>query len=73
MFFSNDIFTLVRQLRYGFIRMVQENNRSELQRLDRERKEDILVMLKGFVTSQVLCRALYPIIFCDDAFVEKKC
>jgi len=31
---------------------MQENNRSELQRLDRERKEDFLVMLKGFVASQ---------------------
>ncbi|RLN00124.1 sorting nexin 2B [Panicum miliaceum] len=31
---------------------IKENNRSELQLLDRERKEDILVMLKGFVTSQ---------------------
>jgi len=31
---------------------IKENNRSELQRLDRERKEDFLVMLKGFVASQ---------------------
>ncbi|KAL6620043.1 hypothetical protein ACP70R_035182 [Stipagrostis hirtigluma subsp. patula] len=32
---------------------IKENNRSELQRLDREKKEDFLDMLKGFVTSQV--------------------
>ncbi|GJM88306.1 hypothetical protein PR202_ga04355 [Eleusine coracana subsp. coracana] len=31
---------------------IKENNRSELHRLDRERKEDFLEMLKGFVTSQ---------------------
>jgi hypothetical protein len=33
---------------------MQENNRSELHRLDKERKEDFLEMLKGFVTTQVL-------------------
>jgi hypothetical protein len=32
---------------------MQENNRSELQRLDSERKQDFLVMLKGFVATQV--------------------
>ncbi|KAL6865040.1 hypothetical protein ACP4OV_016191 [Aristida adscensionis] len=32
---------------------IKENNRNELQRLDREKKEDFLDMLKGFVTSQV--------------------
>lgn len=31
---------------------IKEHNRSELQRLDRERKEDFLAMLKGFVASQ---------------------
>ncbi|TKW27905.1 hypothetical protein SEVIR_3G288600v4 [Setaria viridis] len=31
---------------------IKENNRSELQRLDTERKEDFLAMLKGFVASQ---------------------
>ncbi|KAG0517619.1 hypothetical protein BDA96_09G105100 [Sorghum bicolor] len=31
---------------------IKENNRSELQRLDSERKQDFLVMLKGFVASQ---------------------
>ncbi|XP_066367724.1 sorting nexin 2B-like [Miscanthus floridulus] len=31
---------------------IKENNRSELHRLDSERKQDFLVMLKGFVASQ---------------------
>ncbi|KAK1271736.1 Sorting nexin 2B [Acorus gramineus] len=32
---------------------IKENNRSELERLDRERREDFLNMLKGFVINQV--------------------
>lgn len=32
---------------------MQENNRTELERLDRERKADFLTMLKGFVLNQV--------------------
>lgn len=32
---------------------LQENNRSELERLDRERQNDFLNMLKGFVYNQV--------------------
>jgi hypothetical protein len=32
---------------------MQENNRSELERLDRERQADFLNMLKGFVVNQV--------------------
>lgn len=32
---------------------IKENNRSELERLDRERQDDFLNMLKGFVVSQV--------------------
>lgn len=32
---------------------IKENNRTELERLDRERKADFLNMLKGFVVSQV--------------------
>ncbi|KAF6144818.1 hypothetical protein GIB67_038917 [Kingdonia uniflora] len=32
---------------------IKENNRSELERLDKERHEDFLSMLKGFVISQV--------------------
>ena len=47
--------TLVMQLRSDRnLYDMQENNRSELQRLDSERKQDFLVMLKGFVASQVL-------------------
>jgi hypothetical protein len=37
---------------------MQENNRSELNRLDREKKEDMLEMIKGYVTSQVLFSSL---------------
>ena len=33
--------------------LMQENNRTELERLDRERQADFLNMLKGFVVSQV--------------------
>ncbi|KAL3530943.1 hypothetical protein ACH5RR_010265 [Cinchona calisaya] len=32
---------------------IKENNRSEIERLDRERRTDFVNMLKGFVTSQV--------------------
>ncbi|OVA07834.1 Phox homologous domain [Macleaya cordata] len=32
---------------------IKENNRSELERLDRERQDDFLSMLKGFVVNQV--------------------
>lgn len=32
---------------------MQENNRSELERVDRERHEDFMGMLKGFVLNQV--------------------
>lgn len=37
---------------------MQENNRSELNRLDREKEEDMLEMIKGYVTSQVLFSSL---------------
>ncbi|KAJ8509996.1 hypothetical protein OPV22_000430 [Ensete ventricosum] len=33
---------------------IKENNKNELERLDRERHEDFLVMLKGFVSNQVI-------------------
>lgn len=33
--------------------VIQENNRTELERFDRERKADFLDMLKGFVVNQV--------------------
>jgi len=32
---------------------MQENNRSELERIDKERQVDFLNMLKGFVVNQV--------------------
>lgn len=32
---------------------MQENNKSELARLDRERRADFVSMLKGFVVNQV--------------------
>jgi hypothetical protein len=32
---------------------MQENNRTELERFDRERKADLLNMMKGFVLNQV--------------------
>lgn len=32
---------------------MQENNRNELERLDRERHDDFMGMLKGFVLNQV--------------------
>ncbi|RAL37358.1 hypothetical protein DM860_000052 [Cuscuta australis] len=34
---------------------IKENNRSEIERLDRERRKDFTSMLKGFVISQVAC------------------
>lgn len=33
--------------------LLQENNRNELERLDRERHDDFLSMLKGFIINQV--------------------
>lgn len=38
---------------------MQENNRTELERLDRERKADLLNMMKGFVLNQVNLIALF--------------
>jgi hypothetical protein len=32
---------------------LQENNRSEVERLDRERRADFMNMMKGFVVNQV--------------------
>lgn len=32
---------------------MQENNKTELERLDKERRDDFLSMLKGFVVNQV--------------------
>lgn len=42
------------QIPDSVINIMQENNRSELERLDRERNDDFLSMLKGFVINQVL-------------------
>lgn len=33
--------------------LVQENNRSELERFDKERHSDFMCMLRGFVLNQV--------------------
>ena len=45
---------------------LQENNRSELERIDKERHSDFLSMLRGFVVNQVpyiylLCSANFHI------------
>lgn len=39
---------------------IQENNRTELERLDKERRADFLNMLKGFVVNQVCLVFLVP-------------
>lgn len=41
--------------------MMQENNRTELERLDKERHSDFLNMLKGFVVNQVCLILLFSI------------
>lgn len=46
---------------------MQENNRSELERVDRERHEDFMGMLKGFVLNQV-CSVLKLILFLTGFF-----
>lgn len=35
------------------VECLQENNRSELERIDQERNSDFLSMLRGFVVNQV--------------------
>lgn len=45
---------------------MQENNRSELERLDRDRHDDFLGMLKGFVINQVLIYTLDDILAFTD-------
>ncbi|KAF8397195.1 hypothetical protein HHK36_016102 [Tetracentron sinense] len=42
-----------RSCAVGEYERIKENNRTELERLDRERHEDFLSMLKGFVINQV--------------------
>lgn len=44
---------------------MQENNKSELERLDAERNADFLNMLKGFVLNQVL---VHFFLVCIDKF-----
>lgn len=46
---------------------MQENNRIELERVDRERHEDFMGMLKGFVLNQV-CSVLKLILFLTGFF-----
>ncbi|RZS12120.1 hypothetical protein BHM03_00043510 [Ensete ventricosum] len=46
---------------YSVIMAMQENNKNELERLDRERHEDFLVMLKGFVSNQVHSLLIYTL------------
>ena len=41
---------------------LQENNRTEIERLDRERKADFKNMLKGFVLNQVKALFICPLI-----------
>lgn len=36
------------------VECLQENNRTELERIDRERNNDFLSMLRGFVVNQVM-------------------
>ena len=40
---------------------MQENNRNELERLDKERQADFLNMLKGFVVNQVYDIIIYKL------------
>jgi hypothetical protein len=49
-----EYFKFVADILLLFTHIMQENNKVELSRLDRERREDFLEMLKGYVTSQVL-------------------
>lgn len=46
---------------------MQENNRNELERLDRERHDDFMGMLKGFVLNQVffLLKLILLVIFLE--------
>lgn len=52
--FSKLIHVDVKKLTDGLIVWLQDNNRSEMKRLDSERQADFVNMLKGFVTNQVL-------------------
>lgn len=40
---------------------LQENNRSEVERLDKERRADFINMMKGFVVNQVHCYFMHRV------------
>lgn len=42
---------------------LQNNNRNELERLDKEKHDDFVGMLKGFVVNQVPPSLPFPILF----------
>lgn len=50
---------------------MQENNRFEFERLDRERHNDFLSMLKGFVINQVLFNFLFMAVFMILIFLQQ--
>jgi len=47
------------------VECLQENNRSELERIDRERNSDFQSMLRGFVVNQVKSISLIGSVSCD--------
>ena len=51
--FVHTVYYLTGDREFLMMMLMQENNRTELERLDRERQADFLHMLKGFVVSQV--------------------
>lgn len=56
---------LAKTLNILLIMKIQENNRNELERLDRERRDDFLSMLKGFVINQVYTRWFDNVFICS--------
>jgi len=47
------------------VECLQENNRSELERIDQERNSDFLSMLRGFVVNQVKFIYLIGSVSCE--------
>lgn len=43
------------------MKCLQKNNRSELERIDKERHDDFMSMLRGFVINQVSLRSSSPL------------
>lgn len=43
------------------VNCMQENNKNEIERLEKERHEDFLNMLKGFIVNQVFSYCLFSI------------